>query len=102
MQETWLLSLDWEDPLEKGMATHSSILPGELHEWRSLVGYSPWDHEESDTTEQLTLALFSHMYLCVDTSESGKYEVQAITGTLGSTVTQCAHRQFYLSFFDLV
>ena len=26
MQETWIRSLDWEDPLEKGMATHSSIL----------------------------------------------------------------------------
>ena len=26
MRETWVLSLGWEDPLEKGMATHSSIL----------------------------------------------------------------------------
>ena len=26
MQETWVRSLDWEDPLEKGVATHSSIL----------------------------------------------------------------------------
>ena len=26
MQETWVRSLVWEDPLEKGMATHSSIL----------------------------------------------------------------------------
>ena len=26
MQETWVRSLDWEDPLEKGNATHSSIL----------------------------------------------------------------------------
>ena len=26
MQETWVRSLDWEDPLEEGMATHSSIL----------------------------------------------------------------------------
>ena len=26
MQETWVQSLEWEDPLEKGMATHSSIL----------------------------------------------------------------------------
>ena len=26
MKETWVRSLDWEDPLEKGMATHSSIL----------------------------------------------------------------------------
>ena len=29
------------------------FLPGKSHEWRSLVGYSPWDRKESDTTEQL-------------------------------------------------
>ena len=31
--------LDWDDPLEEGMATHSSIPPGESHGQRSLVGY---------------------------------------------------------------
>ena len=30
------------------------FLPGEFHGQRSLVGYSPWGHRESDTTEQLT------------------------------------------------
>ena len=35
VQETWVRSLGWEDPLEKGMATHSSILP-----WRI-----PWTEE---------------------------------------------------------
>ena len=30
MQETWVQSLGWEDPLEKGMATHSSILAWEI------------------------------------------------------------------------
>ena len=29
------------------------LLPGKSHGWRSLVGCSPWDHEESDTTERL-------------------------------------------------
>ena len=29
------------------------LWPGKSHGWRSLVGYSPWGHEESDTTEQL-------------------------------------------------
>ena len=48
MRETRVRSLGWEDPLEKEMATHSSILP-----WRSLVGYSPWGHKESDMTERL-------------------------------------------------
>ena len=39
-QEAWVQSLGWEDPLEEGMATHSSI-PGESHGQRSLAGYSP-------------------------------------------------------------
>ena len=55
MQETWVRSLGREDPLEKEMVTHSSILPGESHGRRSLVGYSPWGHKESDMTEQLHL-----------------------------------------------
>ena len=44
-------SLGWEDPLEEGMATHSSFLPGEAHGQRSLVGYSPKGRKESDMTE---------------------------------------------------
>jgi hypothetical protein len=34
-------------------------LPGEFQGQRSLVGYSPWGHKESDKTEQLTLSLLS-------------------------------------------
>ena len=30
------------------------FLPGESHGWWSLVGYSPWGHKESDTTERLS------------------------------------------------
>ena len=48
-------SLGQEDPLEEGMATHSSILAGKSHEQRSLMGYSPWGHKESDMTEQLSM-----------------------------------------------
>ena len=50
-QETWVRSSGQEDPLEKGMATHSSILAWRIQGQRSLVGYSPWGHKESDTTE---------------------------------------------------
>ena len=53
-QKTQVQSLGREDPLEKGMATHSSILPEEPHGQRSLAGYNPWGHKESDTTERLT------------------------------------------------
>ena len=51
MWETWVQSLGWEDPLEEGMATYSSILGLENPQGqRNLVGWSPWGHEESDTT----------------------------------------------------
>ena len=55
MQETWVQSLGQEDPLEKGMATHSSILAGEFHGQRSMTGYSLWGRKELDKTEQLSL-----------------------------------------------
>ena len=56
MQETQVQSLDWEDPLEKGMATTPVFLPGEFHEQRSLAGYDPWGHQESEMTGQHTLS----------------------------------------------
>ena len=52
MWETRVRSLGWEDPLEKEMATHSSILAWrESRGLRSLVGYSPQGRKESDMTE---------------------------------------------------
>ena len=37
MQETWVQSMDWEDPLEEGIATHSSILA-----WRIPMDRGAW------------------------------------------------------------
>ena len=42
MQEMRVRSLGQEDPLEKEMATHSSILAWRSNKQRSLAGYSPW------------------------------------------------------------
>ena len=56
MQDTQIQSLGQEDPLEKGMATHSSILAWRIPGQRSPVGYSPWGHKAPDTTEQITLS----------------------------------------------
>ena len=52
MRETWVRFLGCEDPLEKGKATHSSILA-----WRIPWGnsYSPYGCKESDMTERLSL-----------------------------------------------
>ena len=49
-------SLVWEDPLEKGMATHSSSVAWRLP-WAEEPDrlYSPWSHKESDMTEPLSL-----------------------------------------------
>ena len=41
MQETWVQSLGWEDPLKKGTATHSSILAWKIPWREESVGYSP-------------------------------------------------------------
>ena len=52
--ETRVQSLGWEDPLEEGIATHSSILPWRIPMDRGAWG--PWGHKESDTTERLSTA----------------------------------------------
>ena len=52
MRETWVRSLGWEDALDKGKATHSSILA-----WRiPWTVYSSWGRKDSDTTERLSLS----------------------------------------------
>ena len=48
-----------EDPQEEEMTTPPVFLPGEFHGQRSLAGYSPWSHEESDMTERLS----THMHI---------------------------------------
>ena len=53
MRETRVRSPGSEDPLEKEMYSTPVLLPGKSHGWRSLVGYSPWGHKESDMTERL-------------------------------------------------
>ena len=57
IQETWARSLGQEDPLEKGMATHSSTLAWEIPWTRSLAGCSPWGRKDrgSDMAEWGTL-----------------------------------------------
>ena len=50
--ETWVQSLGWEDPLEKGKLPTPVFWPGEFHGL-----YSPWGCKESDTTERLLLSL---------------------------------------------
>ena len=57
MQETQVQPLGQKDPLEKGMATHSSVLACKIPWIQGLARDSPESHKESDVTEQLTLSL---------------------------------------------
>ena len=52
MWETWVRSLGWKDPLEEGMATHSSVLAWRIPWTEEPGGCSPWGPRESDTTER--------------------------------------------------
>ena len=45
MQETWVQSLDWEDPLEKGKATHSSILAWRIPLTMQSIGSQRVGHD---------------------------------------------------------
>ena len=49
MWETWVGKIPWRGKWQPTPV----LLPGKLCGWRSLVGYSPWDHKELDMTEQL-------------------------------------------------
>ena len=56
IQETWVRSLDWEDPHEEGMTIHSSILAWEIS-WTEEPGglYSPWGPKKLGMTERLSV-----------------------------------------------
>ena len=51
MWEIRVRPLGWEDPLEKEMATHSSILAWKIPRTEDLVDYNLWGRTDSDTTE---------------------------------------------------
>ena len=65
MQETWVRSLGWEDPQEKGKAAQPVFWPGEFHGL-----YSPWGHKESVATKRLSLLLFRHLQI-----KQGNYKI---------------------------
>ena len=62
--ETWVQSLGWEDPLEKGMATHSNILAWGIPWTEEPGGLQPMSCNESNMTERLTLCCTIHSLYC--------------------------------------
>ena len=61
MWKTHFQSLGWEDPLEEGMATHSSILTWRIPWTEKPVGYSPQGCKELDTTLCVTRVTKTHI-----------------------------------------
>ena len=57
MQETQVQSLGWEDPLEKGVQTHSGVLAWSIPRTVEPSRLESMGLQESNTTEQLTLLL---------------------------------------------
>ena len=62
IQETWIGSLGHADTLEKEMAIHSGILAWRLPWTEEPRVYGPWGHKDSDTTQRLTLSLYTLGY----------------------------------------
>ena len=56
-----------EDPLEKEMATYSSVLPEKFLGQRSVMGYCPWGRRESDMTNRLRILFKKHRNLSAST-----------------------------------
>ena len=52
--------MGWDDPLEKEMETHSSILAWRIP-WTEEPGYSPWGCKESDMTDRLNMHVGSDL-----------------------------------------
>ena len=66
VQGSWVQSLGQDNPLEEGMATHSSILAWRMLQTRGAWGTSLWGHKELDKTEWLTLhtIFLASTYVC--------------------------------------
>ena len=80
MWETWIQSLGWENPLEKGRLPTPVFWPGKFHGQRSLVGYSPWGCKGSDTTEH-TQREFHYIYMKVKVAQSCLILCDSIDGS---------------------
>ena len=72
MQETWVQSLDWEDPLEKGMATHSNILAWEIPRTEEPGGLQSMGSQRTghyQTTNTCTMYIYIckyiHVIICI-------------------------------------
>ena len=72
MRETRVQSLGRKDPLEKEMAIHSSTIAWKIPWTEEAARYIPWDHKESDKTEQLHFLSSTLAWEIPQTEETGR------------------------------
>ena len=96
-QGTQVQSLGWNDPLEKEMATHSSILAWEIPWTRSLMAYSPRGHKESDMTERLHF----HFNLAIK-SDNTDFPLHIMFCEKGSSIIQKVFLSFYFALLFVI
>ena len=78
MWKTWVRKIPWR----RDQLPTPVFLPGEFHGQRSLAGYSPWGHKESDTTEQLSLDFLGPIHSLTRLLLLLKYRFLELTWTL--------------------
>ena len=106
LQETQIRSLGQEDPLEKEMATHSSILAWKIP-WTEEPGQlRPWGCKESDKTEWLTLSLLESLVSYRTKFRRGKRGEWLPRGSsrnssANNSVTSCSDHHLCLNFPSL-
>ena len=99
MRETWVQSLGQEDPLEKAMATHSSLLAWRIPRTEEPGGLQCKGHKESDTTE-VTLWTVATRLLCPWDSPGKKTRVGCHCLLQGIFLTQGSNPSLFGEFFN--
>ena len=108
LQETWVRFPGQEDA---GEATTPIFLPGRANRQRSLAGYSPWSHKESDTTEQLSTQVNftkNNVLACLSLGTRSKHKLCLSPGAvhnsgkeIQSGYPQSFLRSKYTTFFHI-
>ena len=94
LQETWVRSLGvGKIPWRRKWQPTPVLLPGESHGWRSLVGYSPQGHKESDTTERIH---FTSMMTCdhediLQGALRTRWEILTLSKREGEVLSRVSH-----------
>ena len=115
MRETGFNSWVGKSPWRRDWLPTPVFLPGKSHGQRSLAGYSPWGHKESDTTERLTLSILhtrnhsKHWKYSIEyekilvpmelTSQYGKIHHKEVNKTIKTIADSHKDHEEYILFF---